>query len=198
MIPLSNKLLTFLTPIFEKKEKNRTHLLKIIPKDSICAEIGVWKGDFSSQILKVVNPKKLHLIAPWKFIPAYSDRWYGGAIAKGQVDMDEIYNKVRRNFKKSKKVVVHREFSDKVVKKFKDNYFDFVYIDGDHSYEFVKKDLEGFLPKIKKGGYLTVDDYAFWKIVLGYGVKKAVDEFVRNHKKIDLRVDGGQAILRVK
>jgi len=67
-------------------------------------------------------------------------------------------------------------------------------------------DVINYIPKhdwwknlpIKKGGYLTVDDYAFWKIVLGYGVKKAVDEFVRNHKKIDLRVDGGQAILRVK
>ena len=47
-------------------------------------------------------------------------------------------------------------------------------------YEFVKKDLESFYPKIKKDGYITGDDYhgddheAWW-----HGdIKKAVDEFV--------------------
>ncbi|MDP3697256.1 MAG: class I SAM-dependent methyltransferase, partial [Candidatus Taylorbacteria bacterium] len=36
---------------------------------------------------------------------------------------------------------------------------DFVYIDGNHSYDYVKKDLELYWDKVKKGGALTGDDF---------------------------------------
>ena len=124
--------------------------------------------------------------------------WFNKELNMQPYGIDTLPSEQTISFLKNHNIKAQIKQADVRKIPFKDNYFDFVYIDGDHSYEFVKKDLEGFLPKIKKGGYLTVDDYAFWKIVLGYGVKKAVDEFVRNHKKIDLRVDGGQAILRVK
>ena len=61
-------------PYFERRKKDRTSLLEMIPKDSVCVEIGVWKGKFSKQILDKVKPEKLHLIDPWKFMPEYSSR----------------------------------------------------------------------------------------------------------------------------
>jgi predicted O-methyltransferase YrrM len=74
-------------------------------------------------------------------------------------------------------VSIHRACSSAVVQHFEDNYFDWIYIDGNHSYEYVKADLESFLPKIKSGGYLTGDDY-LWAPEEQLPVKRAVAEFV--------------------
>lgn len=194
---LITKLFGLIAPIFEGRQKDRNFLLQMIPKNSVCAEIGVWKGEFSEQIIKVVKPQNLHLIDPWKYIASYSNRWYGGTIAQNQKDMDKIHEKVGSKFKKEKCVVIHRCGSEKAVRKFKDEYFDFVYIDGDHSYEFVKKDLEDYLPKVKKNGYIIADDYSFWKVLLGYEVKRAVDGFIRDNEKLKLQVIKDQAIIKV-
>jgi len=45
--------------------KSRDDLLKLMPKNGIIAEIGVWDGSFSEKILKYCNPKKLYLIDCW-------------------------------------------------------------------------------------------------------------------------------------
>lgn len=179
---LFGKILRLLVPLLEKKHKDRKFILDMVPKSAICAEIGVWKGDFSKQILETVKPKKLHLIDPWKFTPEYKDRWYGGTIAKNQKDMDGIYEGVKKAFKNDNRVVIHKSFSHEIVRKFRDNYFDFVYVDGNHSYEYVKRDLENFFPKVKKGGIMAGDDYiSFWSLLNRFAVKRAVDEFVKKH-----------------
>ena len=41
---------------------------------------------------------------------------------------------------------------------YKDNYFDYIYIDGEHTYEAVTKDLECWFPKLKNKGLLFGDD----------------------------------------
>ncbi len=79
---------------------------------------------------------------------------------------------------------------------FKDNYFDWIYVDGDHSYEFVKKDLELFFPKVKSGGYITGDDYVWWGPFLGFGVKKAIDQFLGAGLVEKVSIKNGQYILR--
>jgi len=55
-------------------------------------------------------------------------------------------------------------------KQFEDNYFDMVYIDGDHSYDSVKTDISAWINKVKPGGFLWGDDYK-WE-----SVKAAVNE----------------------
>ena len=39
--------------------------------------------------------------------------------------------------------------------------YDAVFIDGNHSYEYVKKDLENYLPKVKAGGIVAMHDVNF-------------------------------------
>ena len=77
-------------------------------------------------------------------------------------------------------VEVHRETSEAAALLFPDGYFDFVYVDGDHTYEFVRRDLAVYRPKLKTDAVLAGDDYAlrgWWE----WGVKRAVDEAVNEH-----------------
>ena len=158
----------------------REYLLKALPKHAVGAEIGVWRGEFAIDLMRRAKPDRLHLIDPWEFMPEKSGSVYGGSVAKQQADMDAIYNAVAAQFAgpiKAGRVVMHRTTSAAAALEFSDEYFDWVYIDGDHSYEGVLADLRAFTPKVKRGGLVTGDDYGrkgWW----GPGVKKAVDEYL--------------------
>jgi hypothetical protein len=160
----------------------RQALLRMMPQGSICAEIGVWEGDFSERILHTVQPQQLHLIDPWRHEggETYREAWYGGG-AGSQARMDAVYEAVCRRFQRQigkGRVVVHRQPSDHAASEFPDGHFDWVYVDGNHQYEFARRDLELYAHKIKIGGYLAGDDYAeggWWQ----GGVKRAVDELLQ-------------------
>lgn len=67
--------------------------------------------------------------------------------------------------------------SDLAYSDFTDESIDVLYIDGNHSYNFVYNDIVKYFPKIKCGGFLTGHDYNdSWP-----GVKKAVDQFLENY-----------------
>jgi Methyltransferase domain len=177
----------------------RERLLAKMPRRSICAEIGVHEGNFSEDILSSVKPVRLHLIDPWEFSkgPEYKEAWYGGKASEGQATMDDRVQSVKRRFRKqisAGQVVLHRGYSSNVADDFSDGYFDWIYIDGNHLYQYVKQDLELFYPKVKAGGCLTGDDYG----VKGWwsnGVQEAVDEFVGREPGLLLVVIGNQYII---
>ena len=179
--------------------KTRHVLLRKMPKNSVCAEIGVYKGDFSKKILSIVNPKKLHLIDPWQYESeeVYKTAWYGGG-AGSQRNMDDVYQEVVDRFKvdiESGKIVMQRKSSESAIKDIPDNYFDWIYIDANHQYEFAKKDLELYYNKVKKQGFITGDDYTeggWWQ----GGVKKAVDEFIQKELVRKRKILGTQFILQ--
>lgn len=138
----------------------RSGILEHFPHNSVGAEIGVWKGEWASFINNAINPKKYYLLDPWKFVtdPLHPDRWYGGAIAKSQKDMDDIYKDVCSMFKDSENIEVIRTRSEYAEQYINQGELDWVYIDGDHSYEAVTKDLEISFPLVKSGGLITGDD----------------------------------------
>ena len=179
------------------KRSTREDILHRMPKESVCAEIGVDRGDLSSKILEVIQPKRLHLIDPWKHEEEdlYRDSRYGGLGPDGQIIMEKRYNEVTDRFAeelRTRQVLIHRSFSDVASEEFEDSYFDWVYIDGNHLYEFVKKDLELYYPKIKVNGYITGDDYGAQDNWWANGVQKAVDEFVSHRPDLTLEVSGRQ------
>jgi hypothetical protein len=178
----------------------RRPLLDLLPKQSVGAEIGVHKGDFSAVILDVVSPSRLHLIDPWHYETAdvYDDAWYGGRASGGQAELDDRYRAVLDRFADeigSGQVVVHRNESAPVLRELPSDTFDWVYIDGNHLYQFVKLDLELSLERTKVGGLITGDDYregGWWD----GGVKRAVDEFSDNAAVELLHLDTGQFVFR--
>jgi len=169
----------------------RQVFLRHLPKHSIGAEIGVWMGDFTEQILAVVEPRQLHIIDPWISQPQAEDDLYHAE----QLHMDSIYQQVVSRFEGDHRVVLHRKLSEDAARDFADGSLDWVYIDGNHSYEFVKKDLELYLPKLKPSGLLTGDDYT-WRPDLGSPVKRAVDEMVASGRVEKVWIRRSQFILR--
>ena len=180
--------------------KHRLFLLEMLPKYSVGAEIGVNLGNFAEQILRIVRPAELHLIDPWKYETAaiYKAAVYGGRAERGQEQMDKRHAGVVSRFEKeigAHNVIVHRGESANVLKGFPDDYFYWVYIDGNHLYEYVIMDLKVSARKTKIGGYITGDDYVdggWWK----GSVKKAVDEFTKTGPIQLVQVRNGQFILR--
>ena len=184
--------------IFSFITDHRKRLLKMMPKGSICAEIGVWKGDFSQRILDITKPLELHLIDPWEVQPDFPTRWYGGTKASDQTDMDEIFDSVRDRFSGNPEVSLHRNHSEIAHSDFPDDFFDWVYVDGNHDYDFVKADLEAYLTKVKTGGYLTGDDYLqpSRENPQQIPVKEAVSDIVSENNVKIRKIIGGQFILR--
>lgn len=179
----------------------REFLLEIMPKGSTCAEIGVWKGDFSEKILLTSRPSKLYLIDPWKFDDdeTYKDSKFGKTFGQNQQKMDLVYESVLKRLDadiRAGRAVVIRETSEEGMKRIRDNSLDWIYIDGNHEYSHVLKDLALSLRKVKANGFITGDDYTeggWWK----GGVKKAVDEFLGNTESVRLvRIFGNQFVMR--
>jgi hypothetical protein len=156
----------------------REIIFKHLPKETIGAEIGVWKGEFAKDLFDKLNPKLLYLIDPWKFQPTFPDRWYGGTQATSQEDMNIIYNNVQTMFKDFENVkIIKGNIND-----IPDNIeLDWVYIDGDHSYEAVLHDLKYSFNIVKNKGFITGDDYD-----IGNDIYKAVHSFLLENSNVSL------------
>ena len=74
---------------------------------------------------------------------------YGGRAA-GQAEMDERYESVLARFEleiPAGTVVVHRAASAEAFESMPDGYLDWVYIDGNHLYQYVRLDLDWSIRK---------------------------------------------------
>lgn len=162
----------------------RLELLERMPNGSRCAEVGVWKGDFSKKILRHTSPERLHLIDPWVFQPAFPFRKFGGKKAKEQADMDAIFKKVKKRFRNNPEVVIHRESSHEALAGFDDDHLDWVYLDGNHAFDYIMEDLRLGFAKVRPGGFVTGDDYT-WGRKCGFPVEMAVRRFVEERSLED-------------
>jgi len=94
-----------------------------------------------------------------------------------------------KNFvKDNQKIHILREDShqqetlEKLKKLLAGKRFDFLFIDGDHTYEGVKKDFEMYAPLVKKGGILALHDIALHPFETGSEVNKFWQENKNNFK----------------
>lgn len=154
----------------------RIELLKRLPTNGICAEVGVAQGDFSQLILRYSSPAKLHLIDLW----ACEKK-----AVKGKIGSSSDYEAIVELFRTERncgKVELHRGCSWEELQKFPNNYFDWIYIDAGHSFESVSKDLHAAEAKVKQTGFVAGHDYTRWgcKGLSRFGVIEAVNQFCNN------------------
>jgi len=180
---------------YQSPEEKMREIYRIKSGD-VCAEIGVWKGEFSERILRQ-HPSKLHLIDPWvhQDFPV-DDPAELRIYCCEQKEMDRIYKDVVNKFAGNETVEIHREFSANTV--FAEKYFDWVYVDGNHSYENVLEDLRHYLPFIKNGGLLCGDDYGAndGDPYSNGGPERAVQEFIEE-TGLEVEITGTQFCIKV-
>ena len=92
------------------------------------------------------------------------------------------------------KLTIIRDMSDNAIPKLEDNFFDIIYIDGNHKTEFVYNDATNVLSKLKNGGILIFDDSS-WKDV-SVGIDKFINENSDKIVHIGKVRDNEQAIYR--
>ncbi|RAP24615.1 hypothetical protein DID73_01400 [Candidatus Marinamargulisbacteria bacterium SCGC AG-343-K17] len=165
---------------------SREEILTYLSVGGIAAEIGVQEGNFSEKIL-TRQPKHLHLIDCWDFQP--SEKYIDHHANISQQYHDQLFEEVIKKFEKeinNQQVIIHKDYSANVFKTFSPNTFDWVYIDANHAYEFVKEDLNLAYLKTKPGGFICGHDYVSEEFIKGYGVERAVDEFIEEKNMIPI------------
>ena len=135
------------------------------------------------------NPKLAVAIDPWIDDGVISRNCSGYS----QEDLDQQYENLKALAKVRTFIKVIRDYSFNTVHDFPKNYFDLVYIDADHTYDAVLKDINDWYPKVKKGRVLAGDDYInLRKIKTGirFGVKQAVNEFAQTNGLVVHKLPG--------
>jgi predicted O-methyltransferase YrrM len=112
-------------------------------------EIGTYEGYNAKSMLRKLNIQKLYLIDPYENYLDY---------ASSEPETVKILKKAEKDAKKrlnknSKEIIWVKKLSKDALKEIPDN-IDFVYIDGNHDYKYVKEDMENYYKKLKKGEYL--------------------------------------------
>jgi len=139
----------------------------------------------------------LHLIDPWEFQPSFPNRMYGGKKAASQDDMDAIFSRVQQKIGIQDNVNIVRKKSHEAAKVLPERSLDWVYIDGNHFYEYVKQDLKYYYTIVKEGGYIAGDDYD-WGPNFDFPVRSAIHEFIclKSYNVEIVTVKNGQFVLR--
>lgn len=136
-------------------------------------EIGVWQGKSAAYLgVELYNHGwtnvRLDLIDHFEGSPEHKNR-----LINEQIDLFEITKKNLSPLNDMINFNIIKLSSEEASKNYKDESVDLVFIDGAHEYESVKKDIDTWLPKVKKGGIICGDDYCNdWKSVIS-----AVDDY---------------------
>lgn len=160
-----------------KRFKDRTEMIRFMPLHSVGVEIGVFQGDFSAQIL-TTGVGTLHLVDPWKQYPEYASDSRNEPTSV----QDNYHRQVCGRFSgeiSTGRVIVHRLTSIEAANLFMPESLDWVFIDGNHQYEFVLEDLMSWAPKVRYGGCIMGHDYDGLPQAkeIKCGVKEAVQRF---------------------
>jgi predicted O-methyltransferase YrrM len=144
-------------------------------------EIGTFYG---ANLLSVANTygihvdSKLYCIDPWEDYDDYNE--YKNI-------QPSIYNSFINNVDNSgvkEKIIVNRGYSNVEILKFQDNFFDIIYIDGNHEPEYVLEDAVLSFRKLKINGIMIFDDYGWGGPDL---TQKGIDGFLNGyHKRIKI------------
>ena len=130
------------------------------------AEVGTAAGAYALILCQKIPGLRLFCIDPWE---KYKENQRGGS-ENHQHDNYETTKRVLASYN----VKLVREMSMDAVKKFGDESLDFVFIDGNHNYPFVKEDIAEWSKKVRKGGIVATHDfYHFHRS----GVIEAVTEY---------------------
>lgn len=160
----------------------RIDLFKLLPPGSVMAEVGVWRGYLSIEILnKCPNVAKLFLIDAWRrqVWSAYEQQ----SDQQHEADLAECRRHIGGHLPSGRVRVIRGTSAEVALHDRTIPPLDFVYIDAAHEYRFVMEDLTNWSKRLKPTGAIGGHDYTHnpdskkW----GFGVIEAVNDFCRDN-----------------
>lgn len=137
--------------------QGRLNMLPTLPRGGVVCELGTLKGAWARKILDISKPNKLYTVDT--SYSQFQHARFTQEVTSGQLELLEGTSWVR-------------------LAEFPDEYFDWIYIDADHSYNAVRQDSLVALRKIRPAGYLVFNDFtsASPLEMMSYGVARAAIE----------------------
>lgn len=162
-------------------EQFERNLKPLFDKPNICLEIGVWGGGASVWFLeKICKVPGSHL-----YMMDVIDI-DGHDILQNNLLPYDNWTYIVGDSTKSFETFHHNSKTS--------DFLDFVYVDGEHTFEGAYRDMVNSFRCLKSGGIMCVDDYPiYFELWGGYSVKAAVDRFETEYSdKIDVIFESQQ------
>jgi predicted O-methyltransferase YrrM len=161
--------------------------IKKLQGELIGVEVGVCNGVTSELYAQEIsNIKKLYAVDNY---PSFVD-WDGTRVTEER--QTETMRRCKERLIKYSNIEFVYKTSVEFGESLEDNSIDFVFIDGDHSFNATLKDIQTYWPKVKKGGLFAGHD-----INLGT-VDQAVKEFFKNIPDVQIKVVENNAWFLIK
>jgi len=139
------------------------------------AEVGTYRGEFAEKFCK--EGLKLYAIDPWM---GYEG---AGRTEQKQDKQDLNYDEAKKVLAPYPDCILIRETSREALKLIPDGSLDFVYLDGDHRFQYIAEDLVEWSKKVRTGGIVSGHDYFNtdpWANNVQCQVGAVVDAFVKS------------------
>ena len=145
----------------------RQHIRRLNEREGLrVAEIGVWRGNHAKTLQNQLDMEKMYVIDPYDAYKDYEE-------SKSEVEKMRDAKKTAYDKLEPYDNIEWVELYSHQAAQQIDDQLDYVYIDGNHKYEYVKRDIELFYELVKPGGIVAGHDFSTgWP-----GVIQAVMEF---------------------
>lgn len=157
---------------------DRLSVLPLLPKGGVVVEVGVALGDFSEHLIRECDARRFIAIDTFQlhdqplFWGQPRSHWFG------ELTHGEFYRKRFEGLIRANKVSVIERDSAAALHALADRSVDILYLDADHRYEWVARELSIIKRKMKPGGTLIMNDYIMADAGGPYGVVQATNEFM--------------------
>ena len=150
-----------------------------MPRGAVCAEIGVFRGEYSAEILRVSSPRELHLVDGWwELYGEHFPEFWGEYSEFGTLTTQRAHREtLDRIAPYGTRATVHVGDDLEILERFPDGYFDWVYLDSSHLYEHTLQELELLERKVKPQGIIAGDDYIEDPSDINHGCAVAIRDF---------------------
>lgn len=152
---------------------DRSALLDCVPRGGRAAELGVFTGDHAAGMQRVIGCNELHLVDTWSYDPAdrvpFPDMpehmmereavvadYFG---PDPDASLEEHFRTTVQRFANDPAVTIHRSRTSDAYRQFDDGCFDMIYVDANHQYEYVLRDLLEWGPELRMGGLMFLNDH---------------------------------------
>lgn len=144
-------------------------------------EIGLGKGMTVEYLLKNIKDPEFRMYGVDPFLTYPELRKNNAASLRFIRTMHRNEGLVAAAVNGDPRFTLVKKMSDDASLDFEHESLDLVFIDGNHSYEYVLRDMENWTPLVRKGGIVAGHDYATNPKSRYYDVQKAVHEFGDKH-----------------